>query len=336
MKMPGFRAAVFVRALALTLIASSDPETAAAREFGGAIETLAGRADVRQVCGGFLPPNNLRIPVGDVNALGIEEVSFNAVLTRVESLYAPIFAAKGKKLRVNRKWADDTVNAGAMQFNNTWVINMYGGLARHKAVTAEGFALVACHEIGHHIGGYPKTDVVWPTNEGGSDYFATLKCLRRVFTGDEDTSKLDHAAVKACRAAHPSEPDRKLCEAGAMAGMSIAFLFKDLRGQATPPSFSTPDPAVVAKTNDLHPDTQCRLDSYYAGALCSKSADEEQTDGAPMAGACTAGQGFTVGLRPRCWYKPPPGHAGPSNSQTPGDMAGILDAMARSLADQGF
>jgi hypothetical protein len=304
-----------------------------------AVETWAGRTEALQVYDGFLPPNNLRIPIGDVNALGIDEAAFDAVLTRVESLYAPIFAAKGKKLRVNRKWPDDTVNAGAMQFNNTWVINMYGGLARHKAVTAEGFALVACHEIGHHIGGYPKTDAVWPTNEGGSDYFATLKCLRRVFTGNEDTSKLDPVAVKACRAAHAAESERKLCEAGAMAGMSIAALFKDLRGQTTPPSFSTPDPTIVAKTNDLHPDTQCRLDSYFAGALCSKPLSEEQVDGTPITGACTATQGFTVGLRPKCWYKAPVGQAGPArpnNLMFEKDMDDILNDIARSLTEQGL
>lgn len=301
------------------------------------MDTPRGRA--RAVCDGFLPPNNLSIPIGDVNALGIDEASFDAVLTRVETIYAPIFAAKGKKLRVNRKWADDTVNAGAMQFNDTWVINMYGGLARHKTVTAEGFALVACHEIGHHIGGYPKTDALWPTNEGGSDYFATLKCLRRTFTGNEDTSKLDPVAVKACRAAHVSASDRKLCEAGALAGKSIAALFQSLRGQTAPPSFSTPDPTIVAKTNDSHPDTQCRLDSYFQGALCSKPLGEEPVDGAPAPGACTAAQGFTAGLRPRCWYKAPIGQAGPArhkNLMLEKDMDDILDDIARSLADQGL
>lgn len=293
-----------------------------------AIETLAGGTQPLQVCDGFLPPNNLRIPIGDVNALGIDEAAFDAVLTRVESIYAPIFAAKGKKLRVNRKWPDDTVNANAMQFNDTWVVNMYGGLARHKAVTAEGFALVACHEIGHHIGGYPKTDALWPTNEGGSDYFATLKCLRRVFTGNEDTSKLHPVAVKACAAAHAAATDRKFCEVGALAGQSIAALFQNLRGQPAPPSYSTPDPTVVAKTSDSHPDTQCRLDTYYAGALCSKPLSEEQVDGAPITGACTATQGFSVGLRPKCWYKAPAGQAKPVND--------ILDAMTRSLTGQGF
>lgn len=310
------------KALLVILLAAA-LEAAAARKVGGAIEALAGTVAL-QACDGFLPPNNLRIPIGDVNALGIDEAAFDAVLTRVESIYTPIFAAKGKKLRVNRKWADDTVNANAMQFNNTWVINMYGGLARHKAVTAEGFALVACHEIGHHIGGFPKTDALWPTNEGGSDYFATAKCLRRVFTGSEDTSKLNPVAVKACAAAHADATNRKFCEVGALAGQSIGAMFQILRGQTSPPSFSTPDPTVVAKTNDAHPDTQCRLDTYYAGALCAKPLDEEPADGSPVPGACTATQGFTVGLRPKCWYKAPAGQAKPVDD--------ILD----SLTGQGF
>ena len=291
-------------------------------------------------CAGFLPPNDLKIPVGDVNALGIDESSFNAVLDRVEAIYKPIFAAKGAKLRVNHRWSDDTVNASAMQFNATWVINMNGGLARHKAVTAEGFALVACHEIGHHIGGFPKGEGNWATNEGGADYFATLKCLRRFFTGSEDTSKLDPVAVKACRASFSNEPDRKFCETAALAGVSIASLFQALRNQPKPPSFSTPDPSVVAKTSDLHPDSQCRLDTYYQGALCSKSPNEEQAVDSPAPGACTASQGFKIGLRPRCWYKAPAGQEEPSLAYRPASMPSIkdlensLEAMRLALSAQ--
>ena len=259
------------------------------------------------LCRGFLPPNDLKIPVGAVDALGIGESSFNAVLDRVESIYAPIFAAQGAKLRINRKWADDTVNAGAMRFNATWVVNMYGGLARHQAVTPEGFALVACHEIGHHVGGFPHVEGLWATNEGGSDYFATLKCLRRVFTGAEDASKLDPAAARACQAAFPDARDRKFCESGAVAGTSIALLFKALHNNTVTPSFSTPDPAVVAKTVDTHPEAQCRLDTYFQGALCAKPLEEGPADGTPVPGACTAKEGYRVGLRPRCWYKPPVG-----------------------------
>lgn len=286
------------------------------------------------VCGGFLPPNDRKIPVGDINALGIDQAAFDAVLARVESVYGPIFAARGKRLRVNRHWDDATVNADAMQFNDTWVINMYGGLARHKAVTAEGFALVACHEIGHHVGGYPKVGGRWPTNEGGADYFAALKCLRRVFTGGEDTSKLEAAAVKACAAAHAAPIDRKFCEVAAQAGKSVAFLFQDLSGRPVPPSFSTPDSTVVAKTIDEHPQAQCRLDTYFQGALCAKPVGEEVADGSPAPGTCTAAQGFATGLRPKCWYRAPDGQAAPASRSSEQVRAEILEALARTLSDR--
>lgn len=257
----------------------------------------------RKVCTGFLPENDLKIPVGDVNALGISEAEFHAVLDKVEPIYAPIIAAKGAKLVVERKWDDATVNAYAFQQGKEWHIAMFGGLARHQAVTAEGFALVACHEIGHHIGGFPKKS--WATNEGGADYYATLKCLRRVFPGLEAAKPLDPTAAAACERLFPAEKDRFLCQAGSMAGLSIANLFMALRPGTPQPKFETPDPGVVSRTNDNHPAAQCRLDTYFQGAVCTASLAAEQSNSDPVPGACTKAAGFNDGLRPRCWYKPP-------------------------------
>ncbi|MEK7859177.1 MAG: hypothetical protein AAB320_08555 [Elusimicrobiota bacterium] len=293
------------------------------------------------VCDGFLPENDLKIPVGDVNALGIDQASFNAVLDRVEKLYTPIIAAKGGKLVVNRRWDDATVNASANQQGSTWFINMYGGLARHQAISAEGFALVACHEIGHHIGGFPKISGRWATNEGGADYFATLKCLRQVFTGSENTAALDPVAVKACGELFPEAGARKLCESNGMAGMSVAVLFQALRKQPTPPTFGTPDPSVVTRTNDAHPDTQCRLDTYFQGGLCTKPVSEDVSNSAPAPGACTVANGFTAGIRPRCWYKAPAGQEAPAMVSRPSTAPSVktvgesLEALRKALAGSG-
>ena len=84
------------------------------------------------------------------------------------------------------------------------------------------------------------------------------------------------------------------------------------RGQSAPPSYATPDASVVAKTDDAHPATQCRLDTYLQGALCAKPLEEAQADDAPAPGACTAAAGFSAGLRPRCWYKAASGQAAPA------------------------
>lgn len=254
------------------------------------------------LCAGFLPPNDMKIPVGDVNARGIDEAAFNRVLDRVEAYYKPVIAAKGAALVVNRLWENPTVNASAQQTGKTWAINMYGGLARHKAVTPDGFALVACHEIGHHIGGYPKIADwnKWATNEGGSDYFATLKCLRRVLPPAAAES-VDPLAKAACASAWSQAADRRLCESGVMAGVSVSSLLAELGG-AKQPSLATPDPSVVERTNDRHPAAQCRLDTYLAGAVCGRSADDELSDTQPISGACTADG---PGTRPLCWFKPP-------------------------------
>lgn len=262
------------------------------------------------LCDGFLPPNDMKIPVGDVRAKGIDEASFNAVLDRAQEIYGPIIAAKGGTLVINRNWSDPTVNAYANQSGDTWHIHMFGGLARHEAVTKDGFALVACHELGHHIGGFPKySGMSWATNEGGADYYSTLKCLRRLLPAAAQ-APVDPVAKAGCAAHYPEGEGRNRCESGTMAGVSVSALLAELGGDPKP-GLSTPDPAVVSDTYDSHPAAQCRLDTYYQGALCLKNIDEDVADNSPgTAGACTAASGHKTGLRPLCWFKPPAEAAG--------------------------
>lgn len=268
----------------------------------------------RTLCEGFLPKNDYKIYVNDVNALGIKEDVFNSVLDRAQALYGPIIAERGAKLQINRLWKDPTVNASAEQKGKVWHINMYGGLARHKTVTAEGFALVVCHELGHHLGGFPLYQGDdWATNEGGADYFATLKCLRKVFPGATVPTGTDAFAAKACNDSFPAGADRNRCLSNTLAGQSVAFLFQALSRTPAPPQFNTPDPAVVSATEDGHPDTQCRLDTYFQGALCTKPVSEDVSKTSPLPGSCTAAGGFTQGFRPLCWYHPADGEAAPAN-----------------------
>jgi len=107
-------------------------------------------------CTGFLPPNDLKIPVGSADDKGIVEAQFNEVMNIVEKIYKPQVAALGKVLELRRLWTDATVNASAQQSGNRYILNMYGGLARHETITMDGMALVACHELGHHLAGAPK------------------------------------------------------------------------------------------------------------------------------------------------------------------------------------
>jgi len=264
----------------------------------------------RPVCTGFLPPNDLRIPIGIKEAKGITRAQFNEVLDRIEAVYGPDIAARGGTLKINRLWENPTVNASAERDGDVYILNMYGGLARHEAITQDGFALVACHETGHHIGGAPKIEYHWASNEGQSDYFANLKCLRRIFSdpGSAHFTRMaqpDPVAQQACAKIYKDAKEQAICLRAATAGLSVTALFRALHHEPKEPRFDTPDPAVVETMYDDHPATQCRLDTYFQGSLCAKPVAEAVDDADPAPGTCTRSQAFAVGLRPLCWYKPP-------------------------------
>jgi hypothetical protein len=274
-----------------------------------AAAALLGRADARgPLRRGFLPPNDFRAPAG-AGAAGISEADYNAVLDRVEREYAPVVRARGATLSIRRGWKEPMLETGSDRLGNTWGVRVYGAIARHPEMTVDGFALVVCHEIGHHLGGYPQ----WGSaaNEGAADYFATLKCLRRVLKPAPEGAA-DPTVKAACSSAFPDEVARSLCRRSAMAGLSGARVHQRIQDEPRAPAFATPDPAVVEWMFPEHSSSQCRLDTFFQGALCAKPPAEDVSETDPAAGACTAKGGFRVGLRPRCWYKPPADEPAPA------------------------
>ena len=140
---------------------------------------------------GIVEDNNLWITPDAKSISTITEEEFNSILDRIEEMYTPIIAEFGATLSVARSWSDGTVNAYARQLGSTWEIAMFGGLARHETITGDAFALVACHELGHHIGGAPKKSSwyggsMWASNEGQSDYWGAMKCLKRYMENDDN------------------------------------------------------------------------------------------------------------------------------------------------------
>ena len=259
---------------------------------------------------GFVPENNLKISVGAKRVGGITEEQFNKVIDAVENFYRPVIAKAGAKLTVVRKWTDATVNAYAQQSGKEWKVSMFGGLARHATITQDGMSLVVCHEIGHHIGGAPLYSYKsgWAATEGQSDYFATTKCLRQVWIGDDNEAivaamEVPEAVKATCGKAWIFNADYNLCIRGAMAGDSVARLFASLEGKQ-PAKFETPDAKIVTKTQESHPASQCRLDTYFSGALCEASMTEDFTRTSEVVGACHPSLGMTVGNRPLCWFRP--------------------------------
>lgn len=256
----------------------------------------------------FVPENNLRIPAF-IEGQGVTETEFNGVIDRAESIYTSVVRNKGAQLIVKRLWDNETVNAQAYRSGSSWYVDMFGGLARHPAMTKDGFALVLCHELGHHLGGAPKIGTRWATNEGQADYYAGLKCLRRVFAADNnskiirDRKEVDPTLAKECSNSYKSDQDVAICIRIGYAGLSVATLFKELKKEQQAPRFETPDPKVVVQTDHRHPATQCRLDTYFQGAICTVAISEDVSDNDPDIGTCSE-KYFSRGTRPLCWYSP--------------------------------
>lgn len=291
---------------------------------GVSVCAIAGALCVQAAQGSILPPNNLHLQ-DNVNSLAnMTEQDFNNIINNIVNYYKPVVTARGARLVSNNLWTDPTVNASAQQSGTTWIINMYGGLARRAEVTPDGFAMVVCHELGHHLGGFPfYGDTDWASSEGQSDYFATQSCAREIWRGQTAENARARATVgefekKKCDAAWANAEDQDLCYRTAAAGHSLATLLGALRSSSNLPRFDTPDQRKVNATYTAHPEAQCRLDTYFSGALCSMAFDKNQIPGRNPSGgqtsqnaeltasssSCMTAAGHGVGVRPLCWFKP--------------------------------
>ncbi len=270
---------------------------------------------------GFLPENDLWKEDGLFRGAGLTQTDFNEVIDLAESVLGPIISNNfNATLKVNRLWTDSTVNASAIQYGTDWEVNMYGGLARRPEVTLDGFGLVLCHEIGHHLGGYPFSSA-WAANEGEADYFAAIACPRILWKNQltENASfreTVEAAPKQACDKAWQTTSDQNLCYRVLMGAKSLAELLGALGDQKA--SWSTPEVKAVKATNNAHPAGQCRLDTLLAGALCNKGFDFAVIPGKDLGSSrnsktaeldavkssCTQYENYSVGYRPACWFKP--------------------------------
>jgi hypothetical protein len=95
----------------------------------------------------------------------------------------------------------------------------------------------------------------------------------------------------------------------------LGNLLAKMGGEA-PPRFDRRDQSQVTTTFESHPESQCRLDTYRAGAMCPKTFPVGTIPGVDSAYghssleaeraaarfACIAGRDPLGTIRPACWY----------------------------------
>ncbi len=290
------------------------------RLFSASLTLAAAVTTFNMASATILPPNDLHLEDNIERFAGIDEKGFGEIVDYVIGFYQPLAAVHGAKIDAKKLWSDSTVNASAQQSGNRWVVNMYGGLARRDEVTPDGFALVVCHELGHHFGGYPFSSA-WAADEGQSDYFATQSCGRTIWKDQKTQNAAFRDTVgnyekSKCDAAWNTEEDQNLCYRISAGSHSLANLLAALNKLPTP-KFDTPDTAVVRSTSHSHPKAQCRLDTYFRGALCgatfkpdlipgksgAKSGNTKESEQIAIANSCSLQAKQLETMRPTCWFK---------------------------------
>lgn len=270
----------------------------------------------------ILPPNTLHLQDNLFLTENMTKEEFEDLVTYIAAPYKPLAAKHGGNLVVNMLWDNSQVNASANRFFNAWHINMYGGLARRKEVTKDALALVVCHELGHHFGGFPFGAFTWATVEGQSDYFASQACIRKAWSSQqalnaEFRTRVGEPEKKACDAAWATEDQQNLCYRIAEASFALTTMIAKIKNFPEP-DFSKADNSFVGSTSQDHPKAQCRLDTLMHGALCPVTFDDNEIPGAgpfwtnnnenseraALKNSCGTQGPYAFAARPLCWFKP--------------------------------
>ncbi len=112
---------------------------------------------------------------------------FNQIIKDVVGIYQNEIEAQYGVIKFNIDWESDVENASVSYDEDIVRFSLHGGFPRKYKLTSDAYAITICHEIGHLLAGEPK---VFPTKkysaEAQADYFATSKCLPRVFNNDKN------------------------------------------------------------------------------------------------------------------------------------------------------
>ena len=264
-----------------------------------------------QILANAVPDNFLANSVSNKVISSITENDFRSVTNVLHRIYSPIIKeASGLNFVIDADWKDSTVNAYATREVESWTVHVAGGIARATGMTKDSLALVVCHEIGHHLGGAPKTFLYsgWPSAEGQADYWATSKCLKKYYDELKNeaisvVSFIPEKVLRDCARVYKNDVDLKICVRTMLASISFSHFLNTFPDVKVPTSIEEHDPRQVKGTNtNDYPRPQCRLDTLYAGALCNIQSDIATSQTDVKIGHCN--DMTKPGTRPRCWYRP--------------------------------
>lgn len=206
------------------------------------------------------------------------------------------------RLDIEYHWDVGIFQAQGGRLNDVAKFEFYGALLK-APMTLETLTVVVCHEVGHLLGGLPEVvpyPYRWNSAEGQADYYATAKCLKRLWKNSDNESYLADKEIadsisRPCSEVYAEPSQQALCKRTLLASLkAFQILYEDDKM-----SYENPDREEVSQMLLRYPSPQCRLDTLKAGALCDVSDEVSFSFESLSDGACIDG----VGARPKCWFK---------------------------------
>lgn len=240
----------------------------------------------------------------------VTENDFKRLIQRVRKVYDPIFESRGYTVEYLLYWDVNEGNAMTSESKDdkkAWFL-FSGGLLRSRYMTKDGFLFAACHEIGHHLGGFPKEkDLPWCTVEGQADYFANLRCMKEILRGDPENAgarrlKLPRNIVQRCSKMYADEDSVNVCLRSTKAAED-AYKFLQAKESKKDADESLFNRFLMPVTETImrYPEITCRAETAYRGAICDREGELSDTD--ETAGVCHRKNGDVFGMRPACWFR---------------------------------
>jgi len=252
----------------------------------------------------------------------VSEDEANLLLKRFHDEFAPLAATHGARLFTELDYTATSPGAMATRSydHKKWFIKIWGGIPKFPSATGDTYTLILCHELGHHLGGYPfySHDAnEWAAAEGQADYWATQACAKRLWR-DEINVNTTFSGVKntGCETLFVEENEVNLCKRIYRA-VDINAELEGKTSKGGLPSIQRRDTSVVRELLVSHPKAQCRVDSMLMGLRCPREFDFSYIPGRgnPLGqntlssenqarmSSCFTADGYTHGTRPLCWFK---------------------------------
>ncbi len=233
---------------------------------------------------------------------------------RVANAYENELIAKSSKLSFRYKPKDGAVGA---RINFLGELTVYG-TDDYGILDKNSLTLIMCHEVGHTLGGMPYLDPLFVngflSSEGQADYFASMKCLPKILRSEYAHIPLlplpQERYFEECSKTHTDEFSIAICTQVIEASYKLATYFQYTRDREIQISIDKRTEEISSVTRyfkdnlNYYPSSQCRFETYLAGALCVDDPNNYFSDAYTFRGSECQSMNM-ISKRPNCWFKEP-------------------------------